>query len=173
MTPKLMYKKATNVNLLANDNDNLNTPHPTDGNEGPDNSPAKKMALTALTELQALSQKVSPALSEIFQWLLELYLVDACLQRIGDFLRFIKLTEQDVSGLESHLQERLKRLRPNVVTLVDGFDLHDRILDSALGAYDGNVYEKIFAAAKKSPLNKEAFNGSFHKYLRPLMKSNL
>uniref|UniRef100_A0A1A9VP18 Acyl-coenzyme A oxidase n=1 Tax=Glossina austeni TaxID=7395 RepID=A0A1A9VP18_GLOAU len=131
------------------------------------------LALTALTELQALSQKVSPALSEIFQWLLELYLVDACLQRIGDFLRFIRLTEQDVSGLESHLQECLKRLRPNVVTLVDGFDLHDRILDSALGAYDGNVYEKIFAAAKKSPLNKEAFNGSFHKYLRPLMKSNL
>uniref|UniRef100_A0A1A9VDE0 Glutamyl/glutaminyl-tRNA synthetase class Ib catalytic domain-containing protein n=1 Tax=Glossina austeni TaxID=7395 RepID=A0A1A9VDE0_GLOAU len=44
----------------------------------------------------------------------------------------------DVNGLELHLRECLKRLRPNVVTQVDGFD--DRILDSALGAYDGNVY---------------------------------
>uniref|UniRef100_A0A1A9X3M9 Acyl-coenzyme A oxidase n=1 Tax=Glossina brevipalpis TaxID=37001 RepID=A0A1A9X3M9_9MUSC len=131
------------------------------------------LALTALTELQALSRKVSPALGEIFQLLLELYLVDACLQRIGDFLRFIKLTEQDVNRLELHLQECLKRLRVNAVALVDGFDLHDRILDSALGAYDGNVYEKIFAAAKKSPLNEEPVNVSFHKYLKPLMKSNL
>uniref|UniRef100_A0A1A9VIP7 Acyl-CoA oxidase C-terminal domain-containing protein n=1 Tax=Glossina austeni TaxID=7395 RepID=A0A1A9VIP7_GLOAU len=46
----------------------------------------------------------------------------------------IKLTEQDVNRLELHLRECLKRLRPNVVTQVDGFDLHDRILDSALVA---------------------------------------
>lgn len=71
------------------------------------------------------------------------------------------------------LESCLKRLRPNAVALVDSFDLHDRVLDSALGAYDGNVYEHIFESAKKNPLNKEPVNASFHKYLKPFMKAHL
>ena len=78
-----------------------------------------------------------------------------------------------MGDLELRLQNCLRRLRPNAVALVDAFDIHDRILDSALGVYDGNVYEKMFEAAKKSPLNSEPVNESFHKYLKPFMKANL
>lgn len=45
------------------------------------------MATSACNELQSLSRKVSKPLANILQVLLELYLIDACLNRIGDFLR--------------------------------------------------------------------------------------
>jgi len=67
----------------------------------------------------------------------------------------------------------LKEIRPNAVSIVDGFDIHDEFLNSALGAYDGNVYERMFIEAQKSPLNKEPVNKSFHLYLKPFLKSNL
>lgn len=67
----------------------------------------------------------------------------------------------------------LSDIRPNAVGLVDSFDIHDDILGSALGAYDGNVYERLFIEANKSPLNAEPVNESFHKYLKPFLKSNM
>ena len=38
--------------------------------------------------------------------------------------------------------------------LVDAFDLHDVCLHSALGCYDGNAYDRLFAMAQMSTLNK-------------------
>ncbi|KAH8396917.1 hypothetical protein KR215_006379 [Drosophila sulfurigaster] len=131
------------------------------------------LAQSAYTELTQVAKHVSPALADVLKVVLELYLVDACLNRIGDFLRFINLTDKDVTNLETRLESCLNRLRPNAVALVDSFDLHDRVLDSALGAYDGNVYERIFESTKKNPLNKEPVNAAFHKYLKPFMKANL
>lgn len=45
------------------------------------------MANSAYNELQSLSKRVSTPLANILQIILELYLIDACLNRIGDFLR--------------------------------------------------------------------------------------
>eukprot|EP00666_Eupelagonemidae_sp_cell4sb_P005140 gene5140-14810_t len=52
--------------------------------------------------------------------------------------------------------ELLEEIRPDAVPLVDGFGISDEALDksSTLGRYDGNVYEAIYAEAKKSPLNQ-------------------
>ena len=67
----------------------------------------------------------------------------------------------------------LAAIRPNAVGIVDGFDIRDEILSSALGAYDGNVYQRLYDEAMKNPLNQESVNQSYHKYLKPFMKSNL
>ncbi|XP_036339309.1 probable peroxisomal acyl-coenzyme A oxidase 1 [Rhagoletis pomonella] len=131
------------------------------------------IAQSAYIVLSQLIREVSTELGAVLQTILELYLLDACLGRLGDFLRFINLTDADVGKLELHLQECLKRLRPNAVALVDSFDVHDRVLDSALGAADGRVYERIFESAKKNPLNQEPVNKTFHQYLKPFMKANL
>lgn len=56
---------------------------------------------------------------------------------------------------------------------MDAFEVPDSMLNSTLGAYDGNVYERLLAAAKKSPLNQEDVNKSFGMYLKPFMKSNM
>lgn len=64
-------------------------------------------------------------------------------------------------------------IRPNAVGIVDGFDIRDEVLGSALGAYDGNVYQRLYDEAMKSPLNQDKVNESFHKYLKPFLKSRL
>lgn len=87
--------------------------------------------------------------------------------------KFAGLTEKDVQQMQQRLENVLTKIRPNAVGIVDGFDIPDKILSSALGAYDGNVYERLFLEAKKSPLNQEPVNRSFELSLKPFMKSNL
>lgn len=75
--------------------------------------------------------------------------------------------------LQAWLEELLAAIRPNSIGIVDSFDIHDDVLGSTLGAYDGNVYERLFEEASKSPLNSEPVNKSFKLHLKPFMKSNL
>lgn len=83
------------------------------------------------------------------------------------------MKSEDILVLQSRLEDLLALIRPNIVGIVDGFDIHDEILGSALGSYDGNVYERLFAEAMKSPLNQKSVNESFKKYLKPFLKSSL
>lgn len=82
-------------------------------------------------------------------------------------------TSQDISQIQNRLITLLSEFRPNAVTTVDAFDIRDEILNSALGAWDGNVYERLFIEANKSPLNQEPVNESFHKHLKPFLRSSL
>jgi len=50
--------------------------------------------------------------------------------------------------------ELLSAIRPNAVALVDAFDIPDRVLCSAIGNYDGNVYEALYESAKKATMNQ-------------------
>jgi acyl-CoA oxidase len=95
------------------------------------------------------------------------------LNLLGDVLQFVDITNLDVEKLQTQLEDSLKFFRTAAIGVVDGFDYSDLVLGSTLGAYDGNVYERLFEAAKKSPLNQEDVNKSFHLYLKPFMKSNL
>ncbi|KAJ9577671.1 hypothetical protein L9F63_005751 [Diploptera punctata] len=115
----------------------------------------------------------SVALKTVLVQLSELFAIYTLLRNKGDFLAFSNMTPQDISGLQVWMENLLEALRPNAVGIVDGFDFHDRVLSSALGAYDGRVYERLFEEASKSPLNKETVNQSFHKYLKPFLKSSL
>lgn len=80
---------------------------------------------------------------------------------------------RDIDALQLWLEEILAALRPNAVGIVDAFDFNDAVLSSALGAYDGNVYERLFEEAQKSPLNAEPVNKSFQLYLKPFLKASL
>jgi len=63
--------------------------------------------------------------------------------------------------------ELLAEIRPNALALVDAFDFPDKVLNSAIGRFDGNVYEALYEAAQKAPLNqKDPFDG-YNEYLRP------
>jgi acyl-CoA oxidase len=81
------------------------------------------------------------------------------------------MNARDVAALEDWQTRLLAELRPNAVGLVDAFDLRDEILGSALGAWDGNVYERLLASAMKSPLNAKSVHDSFHTSIAPLMKA--
>ena len=79
----------------------------------------------------------------------------------------------DIENLQIRLESFLKKLKHSAVGIVDGFDIPDSVLNSTIGSYDGNVYERMLDSAKKSPLNQADVNESFNLYLKPFMKSNL
>lgn len=119
--------------------------------------------------INALAGELSPALANVLTDILELYTVDNTLQNLKYLMRFVTITQEDVANLQDRLEQVLGRIRPNAVGLVDSFDISDKVLNSTLGAYDGNVYERLFEDAMKSPLNQEPVNKSFELYLKPLM----
>ncbi|XP_028031521.1 probable peroxisomal acyl-coenzyme A oxidase 1 [Bombyx mandarina] len=123
------------------------------------------------TEMQC--KNASPELREVLSQLVDLYVVYWTLQCVGDLLRFTSISERDIERLQRWYEDLLSKLRPNAVGLVDAFDIRDEILHSALGAYDGRVYERLMEEALKSPLNAEPVNRSFHQYLKPLMQGKL
>lgn len=147
---------------------------------------------SAISSINKSILMVSPSLAFVFRDILELYSVDLALKSLGSLMQvsddgflveyfvwaflvsqFANLTSADLQNLQGRLESCLKRMRHNAIGLVDGFDFPDTALGSTIGAYDGNVYERLLDAAKKSPLNQEDVNKSFHLYLKPLMQSNL
>lgn len=58
-------------------------------------------------------------------------------------------------------------LRPDVVPLVDSFDMPDVVLRSALGRFDGNVYEALYQTAVDCRLNYEQPFRGFKEFLQP------
>ncbi|XP_037949649.1 probable peroxisomal acyl-coenzyme A oxidase 1 [Teleopsis dalmanni] len=127
--------------------------------------------LKQFRSLQANSGSVS--FNKVIENLLELFLVQTVLKFMGDILMFKRLTPIEISSLQTRLEEVLTKIRPDAVAICDGFDYRDCTLASTLGSYDGNVYERLFEAAKKSPLNQQPVPKSFHEHLKPFMKSNL
>ncbi|EDW91247.1 probable peroxisomal acyl-coenzyme A oxidase 1 [Drosophila yakuba] len=121
----------------------------------------------------AKAQKRSPALNRILENVLELFLVQTVLNNLNDILRFINLSDADLRSLQKRLEDALERFRPNAVAICDGFGFHDRVLNSVLGSYDGNVYPRLFDSAKRSTMNQKPVQTSFETHLKPLMKAKL
>ncbi|XP_050423855.1 probable peroxisomal acyl-coenzyme A oxidase 1 [Adelges cooleyi] len=117
--------------------------------------------------------QVSAEIIEVITQLCELICAQWTLNSVGDFLQYSNLNVSDVPSIQNLMENCLKLIRPNAVGLVDSFDLRDEILNSTLGSYDGNVYERLLQEANKSPLNKNPVNKSFELYLKPFLKSNM
>ena len=64
------------------------------------------------------------------------------------------MSDSQIRLVQDRFFDLLTALRPNAVALVDAFDFPDQVLGSALGRWDGNVYEAIMETARKSTLNK-------------------
>lgn len=57
-----------------------------------------------------------------------------------------------------------KELRPDVIALTDSFQLSDSIINSAIGRYDGNIYENYFGTVKQlnpSKVTKAPYSAEF------------
>jgi acyl-CoA oxidase len=74
---------------------------------------------------------------------------------------------QQLRMVKAAVVELLELLRPNAVPLVDAFEIPDRVLNSAIGRHDGNVYEALYEMAQKSPLNLQDPFVGYEEFLRP------
>lgn len=76
-----------------------------------------------------------------------------------DFSRAKAVSEDNLDKLADKVQELMAEIRPHAVRLVDSWKIPDFLLDSALGRYDGKVYEDLFNRAHRlNPLNDITFN---------------
>merc|ERR1719198_1437992 len=59
--------------------------------------------------------------------------------------QWVGLLSADEMGLvDAGVSELCQDLRDDVIGLTDAFDLSDRVLNSALGRFDGRVYEALY-----------------------------
>jgi hypothetical protein len=84
--------------------------------------------------------------------LIELQGVMHIAEHAGDWLG--SLTEADLDLAQDRIVELLTVLRPEAVGLSDAFGFTDDALKSTIGKYDGNVYEAIYDAAARNPVNQ-------------------
>lgn len=87
----------------------------------------------------------------------------AALSRLAALFGLAELQDgQQWSGLldleqmqlaEQACDQVCEAIRPDACALADAWDFPDRVLNSTIGLYDGNIYEAQYRAAASSPLN--------------------
>ena len=66
------------------------------------------------------------------------------------------ITSRQLMDIRLLIDRLLTELLPDAVTLTDAWDFSDGSLQSALGCYDGNVYERMMRWVKQLPINRQA-----------------
>ncbi|CAI2172948.1 9687_t:CDS:2 [Funneliformis geosporum] len=96
----------------------------------------------------------NPALIEVMTSVCNLFVLNTMEKELGEFLECGYLTSSQAKLIRFQVYDLLKEIRPNAVNLVDAFYVPEFMLQSALGRYDGKVYETMFDWASKEPLNE-------------------
>ncbi|KAL8226739.1 hypothetical protein R6Q57_016571 [Mikania cordata] len=107
---------------------------------------------------------------EVLCYVYALYLLH---KHQGDFLATGCLTPKQASLANDQLKTLYSKVRPNAIALVDSFNHTDHYLSSVLGHYDGNVYPKLYEAARKDPLNESDIAEGIEQYVQPILKQKL
>ncbi|KAL0952548.1 hypothetical protein HGRIS_006806 [Hohenbuehelia grisea] len=107
-----------------------------------------------------------------------LYLLTSLESGLVDLLSFGIVTSalqqpgtQDVTlGLRHAIKALCEVLLPNAIGLTDAFGFTDWELHSALGVSDGRVYEALWAAAQREPLNAHEVTPAYEESIKPILQ---
>ncbi|XP_039050935.1 peroxisomal acyl-coenzyme A oxidase 1-like isoform X1 [Hibiscus syriacus] len=105
--------------------------------------------------------------------LCNVYALSLLHKHLGDFLSTGCISPEQGALANEQLRLLYSLVRPNAVSLVDAFNHTDHYLGSVLGRFDGNVYQKLYDEAWKSPLNDTYVPDGYHEYIRPLLKQQI
>ncbi|KAF9978744.1 Peroxisomal acyl-coenzyme A oxidase 1 [Actinomortierella ambigua] len=102
--------------------------------------------------ISAYEQDASKAANKnavaVLRKLQELHSLHRLLEKVGDFVLDGYLSPAQASWCKDRRQELVDALRHDLIGLVDAFDFSDNQLNSAIGRYDGRVYESQYEWAK-------------------------
>ncbi|KAG0221570.1 fatty-acyl coenzyme A oxidase [Mortierella sp. GBA43] len=88
-------------------------------------------------------------------------------QNSGFFLQYRYFTPSQMDYVRAQVNTLCRDVRQEYIALIDAFNYSDYVINSPLGVYDGNIYEKYFEQVKRqNPV------GRAHPYL-PLIQSLL
>ena len=97
--------------------------------------------------------KEKPELRSVLTTLSDLFALHTMQKELAEFFSSEYLSPTQSTMVKDQVLALLKEVRPNAVALVDSFKFSDYTLQSALGRYDGKVYETMCDWASKEPLN--------------------
>ncbi|KAF9138338.1 fatty-acyl coenzyme A oxidase [Mortierella sp. GBA39] len=113
--------------------------------------------------VKAAPEGLRPILAKVC-FLYGLYSIE---QNAGFFLQYRYFTPSQMDFVRSQVNVFCREVREEYIPLIDAFNYSDYMINSPLGVYDGNVYEKYFDQVKRqNPVGGE------HPYL-PLIQSLL
>lgn len=99
---------------------------------------------------------------------MQIYAIYCIMEEMPSFLVTGFFTNSDIEGLREVFREALQSCRKNALAMVDGFGYRDDELNSVLGSYDGDVYNKLIGIVRKNPLNKSNTLPGYFEYIKPL-----
>ncbi|XP_051483612.1 peroxisomal acyl-coenzyme A oxidase 2 isoform X2 [Apus apus] len=111
-------------------------------------------------------------IQKIMKHLCDLFALHGIFSNAGVFLHDGYLSGAQMDMVTASYLDLLPVIRKDAVPLVDAFDFSDKSLNSALGSYDGQVYQRFYEWAQKSPTNTQ-MNPAYEKYLKPLLHNTL
>uniref|UniRef100_A0A0G4HS83 Acyl-coenzyme A oxidase n=3 Tax=Chromera velia TaxID=505693 RepID=A0A0G4HS83_9ALVE len=134
-------------------------------------------AVLVLTKFQQAVEEVERKCSQAstvgppLRTLCNLYALSEMDSCMGDFV--ISKALPVGGGLADKILEEMKRLcrelRPNAVSLVDAWQFPDYLLNSALGRYDGRVYEALMDSVRHEPNNTSDVHESYYRSLQYIL----
>ena len=96
---------------------------------------------------------------DVMKLLLRLFALFTIDLSASEFLLSGAISAEQLPQVIPNIQSLMSGIRPHAVKLVDAWSIPDYLLESALGRYDGDVYNDLFRRAhKENPLNQETFN---------------
>jgi len=121
--------------------------------------------------IDALTNIRDPSLLPILTTLARLFALSHIERELGDFTEDGYLNASQCALVRQSVRELLPVVRVDAVAIVDSFDFSDHYLNSALGKWDGNVYEALYQWANTSnPMNESQVAPGVERILLPLMK---
>jgi acyl-CoA oxidase len=105
------------------------------------------------------SSTLSPGLVATLNLCFQLYSLNAMDGSARSFASTGATDESSLDALPDRILDIMSQLRPHAVRLVDSWKMPDYLLNSALGRFDGKVYETLYDMAhRQNPLNNVTFN---------------
>lgn len=112
--------------------------------------------------------ELSPQAKEALTDLSDLFALHMIHKQPGEFLTSGYLDAKQVSLIGKAVMDVMEyKIRPNAVGFVDAFAFPDFLLNSALGRYDGKVYETYTEMATREPLNQTEVMEGYEQYIKP------
>jgi acyl-CoA oxidase len=116
---------------------------------------------------------LSASAKEALMDLSNLFAMHTIHKQPGEFLTSGYLDPSQIALLGKAIMDTMeKKIRPNAIGFVDAFAFPDYLLNSALGAFDGRVYERYTEMATREPLNRTEVVDGYEQYIKPFTNPN-
>jgi len=123
---------------------------------------AQSMLVSNFYEAMQQNSLSSPHTAAVLRDLYRLFALSTMDTEAREFQKSGAVAGEVLDTLPEQILKLMQSIRPHAVRLVDAFALPDFLLDSALGRYDGTVYEDLFNRAHRlNPLNRVTFNPDY------------